>query len=163
MVNAPLIPISLNVTQLYFVLQNYGAFFDDYRAGVCGFVDIVGRNGDEIVTKDLAGHQWVYKNSLHGLDNQLYSQTSKFSAKWQLGYLPVNRSMTWYKVLKFCSILISSLKCLSISVKKKYAFQIFYRCTDVITFYDGRLLSKLHWERIPLFWICWVWVKVMRG
>ncbi|KAL8119871.1 hypothetical protein AgCh_017114 [Apium graveolens] len=78
-------------------LKNYGAFFDDYRAGVCGYVYIVGRNGDETITKDLSNNQWIYKDNLHGLDNQLYSQQSKFASQWQSGFLPINRSMTWYK------------------------------------------------------------------
>lgn len=81
------------------MIQNYGAFFDNYKTGVCGYVDIIGRKGDETITKDLSTNQWIYKDNLHGLDNQLYSKKSKFAAQWQLGYLPVNRSMTWYKVL----------------------------------------------------------------
>ena len=94
------IHILLITTATLFCQQNYGAFFDDYKAGVCGYVDIVARKGDITITKDLSSSQWTYKDNLHGLDNQLYSQNSKFAANWQLGYLPINRSMTWYKVLK---------------------------------------------------------------
>nr|XP_009616320.1 beta-galactosidase 15-like [Nicotiana tomentosiformis] len=78
-------------------LQNYGARFDLIQTGVPGPVEIVGRNGDERVVKDLSAHKWSYKVDLHGLENKLYAGNSRFESQWQSHDVPINRMMTWYK------------------------------------------------------------------
>ncbi|CAK9159233.1 unnamed protein product [Ilex paraguariensis] len=79
-------------------LQNYGPYFDVIETGLPGPVEIVGRNGDESVVKDLSAHKWSYKVGLNGLDDKLYSSAdSRFASQWQAKDLPTNRMMTWYK------------------------------------------------------------------
>lgn len=76
--------------------QNYGGGYDLQAAGILGPVVLVGQNGDETVIKDLSAHKWSYKVGLHGLTNKLFS--SEKATKWSSENLPVNTTMTWYKV-----------------------------------------------------------------
>ncbi|CAA7053682.1 unnamed protein product [Microthlaspi erraticum] len=76
-------------------LPNYGAFFENVPAGITGPVFIIGRNGDETITKDLSGHKWSYKTGLNGFENQLFSAQSP--STWSGESVPFNRTMTWYK------------------------------------------------------------------
>ncbi|XP_023529881.1 beta-galactosidase 15-like isoform X2 [Cucurbita pepo subsp. pepo] len=77
--------------------QNYGPFFDMVQSGIPGPVELIGRNGDETLIKDLSSHKWTYEIGLHGFENRLFSSDSRFAAKWQSENLPVNKMMTWYK------------------------------------------------------------------
>lgn len=76
--------------------QNYGAFFDLVKTGISGPVEIVGRKGDETITKDLSSHKWSYKVGMHGFARKLYDPKSP--AKWDKRNVPTNRKFTWYKV-----------------------------------------------------------------
>ncbi|KAL3532723.1 hypothetical protein ACH5RR_006244 [Cinchona calisaya] len=77
-------------------LQNYGAYFDVVGTGILGPVQIIGRNGDESITKDLSAHKWSYKVGLNGLGKKFFS-SSDSSSEWQSQNLPFNRMLTWYK------------------------------------------------------------------
>ncbi|KAK3034526.1 hypothetical protein RJ639_032515 [Escallonia herrerae] len=74
-------------------LQNYGSFFDVVQNGLPGPIEIIGRKGDESIIKDLSSHKWSYKVDLHGFENKVFMDSSK----WQAENLPTNRMMTWYK------------------------------------------------------------------
>ena len=67
------------------------------QSGIPGPVELIGRNGDETLIKDLSSHKWTYEIGLHGFENRLFSSDSRFAAKWQSENLPVNKMMTWYK------------------------------------------------------------------
>ncbi|KAJ4825001.1 Beta-galactosidase 15 [Turnera subulata] len=74
--------------------QNYGPKFDMIQSGISGPVELVARNGDETIAKDLSSHKWTYKVGLSGLANKVYNSES---LSWQEDDLPTNRMMTWYK------------------------------------------------------------------
>ncbi|WZZ60688.1 hypothetical protein YC2023_060795 [Brassica napus] len=76
-------------------LQNYGAFFESVPVGITGPIFIIGRNGDEIIVKDLSSHKWSYKTGLNGFENKLFKTESP--SKWSFESVPLNRTMTWYK------------------------------------------------------------------
>ncbi|CAJ2628195.1 unnamed protein product [Trifolium pratense] len=79
-------------------LQNYGKEFDKWQDGLVSPIEIIGKNGDETIIKDLSSHKWTYKVGLHGWENNFFSQDSLFaSSKWQSHHLPINRMFTWYK------------------------------------------------------------------
>nr|GMC52012.1 beta-galactosidase 15-like [Ipomoea batatas] len=79
-------------------LQNYGSFFDLAGTGLSGGpVEILGRKGDETISKDISSHKWSYKVGLHGEANKLFSNQSRFASQWQSDKLPINSRMTWYK------------------------------------------------------------------
>ncbi|CAH9077021.1 unnamed protein product [Cuscuta europaea] len=78
-------------------LQNYGSFFDMAEVGISGPVEIIGRKGDETITKDLSSHKWSYTIGLHGESLKLFSNGSRFASQWQSNNLPINTKMTWYK------------------------------------------------------------------
>ncbi|XP_009790181.1 beta-galactosidase 15-like [Nicotiana sylvestris] len=79
-------------------LQNYGAHFDTVQSGIPGPVEIIGKNGDESVIKDLSSHKWSYKVDLNGINNKLFSGNPKFeNGQWFSQDVPINRMMTWYK------------------------------------------------------------------
>lgn len=65
--------------------------------GLPGPVEIIGRNGDESIIKDLSAHTWSFKVGLDGLEKKFYNSPDSTSL-WQSQNLPVNRMMTWYKV-----------------------------------------------------------------
>lgn len=68
------------------------------QSGISGPVEIVGRKGDETIIKDLSSHKWSYKVGMHGMAMKLYDPESPY--KWEEGNVPLNRNLTWYKVLK---------------------------------------------------------------
>ncbi|CAH9137509.1 unnamed protein product [Cuscuta epithymum] len=78
-------------------LQNYGPFFDMAEVGISGPVEIIGRKGDETITKDLSSHKWSYTIGLRGESLKLFSNESRFASQWQSDNLPINTKMTWYK------------------------------------------------------------------
>ncbi|XP_016485853.1 beta-galactosidase 15-like [Nicotiana tabacum] len=79
-------------------LQNYGAHFDTVQSGIPGPVEIIGKNGDESVIKDLSSHKWSYKVDLNGINNKLFSGNPKFeNGQWFSQEVQINRMMTWYK------------------------------------------------------------------
>ncbi|KAG4932279.1 hypothetical protein JHK87_046281 [Glycine soja] len=80
-------------------LQNYGAFFDTWHAGLVGPIELVSVKGEETIIKNLSSHKWSYKIGLHGWDHKLFSDDSPFAAqsKWESQKLPTNRMLTWYK------------------------------------------------------------------
>ena len=67
--------------------------------GITGPISIIGRNSDETIVKDLSAHKWSYKTGLNGFENQLFRTESP--SKWSAESVPLNRSMTWYKVNKY--------------------------------------------------------------
>ncbi|XP_072961559.1 beta-galactosidase 6 [Typha angustifolia] len=73
-------------------LQNYGAFYDLWGAGVTGPVKLKGQNG----TLDLSSMQWTYQIGLNGEDLSLYDN-SVDSSGWTSGSLPTNQPLIWYK------------------------------------------------------------------
>ncbi|KAG8380475.1 hypothetical protein BUALT_Bualt06G0019200 [Buddleja alternifolia] len=79
-------------------LQNYGPKFDTISTGLPGPIEIIGRNGDESIIKDLSKHTWTYKVGLDGLDVQdkLFDD-NKFASQWRSEDLPINKMFTWYK------------------------------------------------------------------
>ncbi|KAL9165755.1 hypothetical protein ABFS82_06G191200 [Erythranthe guttata] len=77
--------------------QNYGARFEMTETGLPGPIQIIGKNGDETIIKDLSSHKWTYKVGLEGLDNKLFDVNTNYSSKWLSDNLPVNKMMTWYK------------------------------------------------------------------
>ncbi|KAG5101536.1 hypothetical protein JHK84_046505 [Glycine max] len=80
-------------------LQNYGAFFATWHAGLVGPIELVSVKGEETIIKNLSSHKWSYKIGLHGWDHKLFSDDSPFAAqsKWESEKLPTNRMLTWYK------------------------------------------------------------------
>nr|GMC54665.1 beta-galactosidase 15-like [Ipomoea batatas] len=69
--------------------QNYGAYFDLGGNGLYG-VEIVGKNGDETISKNLGSHKWSYKVGLHGEENKLFSsnKNSRSNSQWLSDNLP---------------------------------------------------------------------------
>ncbi|GER40416.1 beta-galactosidase [Striga asiatica] len=79
-------------------LQNYGPKFDLVQSGLRGPIEIIGKNGDETIIKDLTRHKWSYKVGLRGLDDELlYKNDDKSANEWRCENLPSNRKLTWYK------------------------------------------------------------------
>ncbi|KAJ7976028.1 Beta-galactosidase [Quillaja saponaria] len=76
-------------------LSNYGANFDQIETGIHGPVQLTGRAGNEVVTRDLSSNKWFYKIGLHGEQLQLYNTHHKW--KWYIHQLPTNRLFVWYK------------------------------------------------------------------
>ncbi|RDY09559.1 Beta-galactosidase 8 [Mucuna pruriens] len=74
-------------------LQNYGAFFDTWGAGITGPVILKGlKNGS---TLDLSSRQWTYQVGLKGEDLGLPSGSS---GQWNSqSTLPTNQPLIWYK------------------------------------------------------------------
>lgn len=68
------------------------------QAGLPGPVEIVGRKGDETIIKDLSENKWKYKIGLQGVESQFSNNQNKLDDQWQSQNLPINRSLTWYKV-----------------------------------------------------------------
>nr|XP_010910537.1 LOW QUALITY PROTEIN: beta-galactosidase 6-like [Elaeis guineensis] len=74
-------------------LQNYGAFFDLWGAGITGPVKLKGQDG----TKDLSSDEWTYQIGLKGEELALYDN-SKDSSQWvSQPTLPKGRPLIWYK------------------------------------------------------------------
>ncbi|KAL8057574.1 hypothetical protein ABFX02_04G192300 [Erythranthe guttata] len=74
-------------------LKNYGAFFDEAGAGICGPVQLKGLSNGS--TLDLSNEQWTYQVGLKGEQLELSSGSS---ALWlSEPTLPKNTPLTWYK------------------------------------------------------------------
>ncbi|KAF3327137.1 beta-galactosidase 6 isoform X1 [Carex littledalei] len=75
-------------------LQNYGAFFDLWGAGVTGPVTL-SANG---VTLDLSSYQWTYQIGLKGEDLSLFVNSDDSDSLWVSdSTLPMNEPLVWYK------------------------------------------------------------------
>ncbi|WOL04252.1 beta-galactosidase 6 [Canna indica] len=73
-------------------LQNYGAFFDLWGAGITGPVALKGQNS----TRDLSSGQWTYQIGLKGEDTGLYDNSGDSSVWLQQSALPKNQPLIWY-------------------------------------------------------------------
>ncbi|KAI4322247.1 hypothetical protein L6164_021958 [Bauhinia variegata] len=74
-------------------LQNYGAFFDTWGAGITGPVQLKGLKSGG--TLDLSSQQWTYQVGLNGEELGLSSGTSE---QWSSqSALPKKQPLTWYK------------------------------------------------------------------
>ncbi|XP_020973461.1 beta-galactosidase 8-like isoform X2 [Arachis ipaensis] len=84
---------TIDLLSLTVGLQNFGAFFDTWGAGITGPVTLKGlKNGSTI---DLSSQQWTYQVGLLGEDLGLSSGNA---GKWNSqSTLPKNQSLTWYK------------------------------------------------------------------
>ncbi|XP_022732714.1 beta-galactosidase 6 isoform X3 [Durio zibethinus] len=83
---------TIDLLSLTVGLQNYGAFFDLWGAGVTGPVKLNGlKNGSSI---DLTSQQWTYQVGLQGEDLGLPSGSS---SQWVSSTLPKNQPLIWYK------------------------------------------------------------------
>ncbi|MQL82322.1 hypothetical protein Taro_014801 [Colocasia esculenta] len=71
-------------------LQNYGAFFDEWSAGITGPVKLKGNSG----TIDLSSNMWTYQVGLKGEDLGLYKNSDVWSPS---STLPTNMPFVWYK------------------------------------------------------------------
>ncbi|XP_027342631.1 beta-galactosidase 8-like isoform X1 [Abrus precatorius] len=84
---------TIDLLSLTVGLQNYGAFFDTWGAGITGPVILKGlKNGN---TLDLASEKWTYQVGLKGEELGLSSGSS---GQWNSqSTLPKNQPLTWYK------------------------------------------------------------------
>ncbi|KAK7257723.1 hypothetical protein RIF29_31901 [Crotalaria pallida] len=84
---------AIDLLSLTVGLQNYGAFFDTWGAGITGPVILKGlKNGSTI---DLSSQKWTYQVGLKGEDLDLPSGNS---GQWNSqSTLPKNQPLTWYK------------------------------------------------------------------
>ncbi|MED6122028.1 Beta-galactosidase 8 [Stylosanthes scabra] len=84
---------TIDLLSLTVGLQNFGAFFDTWGAGITGPVTLKGlKNGTTI---DLSSQQWTYQVGLLGEDLGLPSGSA---GQWNSqSTLPKNQSLTWYK------------------------------------------------------------------
>ncbi|KAL2328638.1 hypothetical protein Fmac_022065 [Flemingia macrophylla] len=84
---------TIDLLSLTVGLQNYGAFFDTWGAGITGPVILKGlKNG---TTLDLSSLQWTYQVGLKGEDLGLSNGSS---GQWNSkSTLPINQPLTWYK------------------------------------------------------------------
>ncbi|KAI3949814.1 hypothetical protein MKW92_040004 [Papaver armeniacum] len=77
-------------------LQNYGPKYDSVDTGLAG-VQLIAKNNDELIIKDLSTKEWIYKVGLHGEDANLHSVESPSASKWLTEEIPSNKMLTWYK------------------------------------------------------------------
>ncbi|RDX70682.1 Beta-galactosidase 8 [Mucuna pruriens] len=84
---------TIDLLSLTVGLQNYGAFFDIWGAGITGPVILKGlKNGS---TLDLSSQQWTYQVGLKGED---LGPSSGSSGQWNSqSTLPTNQPLIWYK------------------------------------------------------------------
>ncbi|XP_020240225.1 beta-galactosidase 8 [Cajanus cajan] len=83
---------TIDLLSLTVGLQNYGAFFDTWGAGITGPVILKGStNGNTI---DLSSQKWTYQVGLKGEDLGLSSGSS---VQWSQSPFPKNQPLTWYK------------------------------------------------------------------
>ncbi|XP_061358778.1 beta-galactosidase 8-like [Gastrolobium bilobum] len=84
---------TIDLLSLTVGLQNYGAFFDTWGAGITGPVILKGlKNGSTI---DISSQQWTYQVGLKGEDLGLFNGSS---GQWNLqSALPKKQPLTWYK------------------------------------------------------------------
>ncbi|KAF8403035.1 hypothetical protein HHK36_011130 [Tetracentron sinense] len=84
---------TIDLLSLTVGLQNYGAFFDTWGAGITGPVKLKGFNNGTSV--DLSSYQWTYQIGLKGEELGLSGGSS---SKWiSLSTLPKNQPLIWYK------------------------------------------------------------------
>uniref|UniRef100_I1M4L8 Beta-galactosidase n=1 Tax=Glycine max TaxID=3847 RepID=I1M4L8_SOYBN len=88
---------TIDLLSLTVGLQNYGAFFDTWGAGITGPVILKGlANGN---TLDLSYQKWTYQVGLKGEDLGLSSGSS---GQWNSqSTFPKNQPLIWYKVIRF--------------------------------------------------------------
>ncbi|KAL7238420.1 hypothetical protein ACSBR2_004507 [Camellia fascicularis] len=92
-------------------LQNYGAFFDKWGAGVTGPVKLKGLNDRSTI--DLSSRQWTYQTGLKGEELGL---SGGGSSVWvSKPTLPKNQPLIWYKCNKVILLLGFFLSCLPYS------------------------------------------------
>ncbi|XVE70737.1 hypothetical protein DITRI_Ditri10aG0095000 [Diplodiscus trichospermus] len=77
--------------------KNYGPKFDLIGAGIISPVELVSKNGDNKIVKNLASNKWTYKVGLDGITNKFYDTDSPLTLKWASDSVPVYRNFTWYK------------------------------------------------------------------
>ncbi|KAK7262332.1 hypothetical protein RJT34_29900 [Clitoria ternatea] len=84
---------TIDLLSLTVGLQNYGAFFDTWGAGITGPVILKGlKNGS---TLDLSSQQWTYQV---GLQYEDLGPSSGSSGQWNSqSALPTKQPLTWYK------------------------------------------------------------------
>ncbi|XP_020214604.1 beta-galactosidase 8 [Cajanus cajan] len=84
---------TIDLLSLTVGLQNYGAFFDTWGAGITGPVILRGlKNGSTI---DLSSQEWTYQV---GLKHEDLGPSSGSSGQWNSkSTLPTNQPLTWYK------------------------------------------------------------------
>ncbi|KAH1224975.1 Beta-galactosidase 8 [Glycine max] len=84
---------TIDLLSLTVGLQNYGAFFDTWGAGITGPVILKClKNGSNV---DLSSKQWTYQV---GLKNEDLGLSSGCSGQWNSqSTLPTNQPLTWYK------------------------------------------------------------------
>ncbi|KAJ7563919.1 hypothetical protein O6H91_03G130300 [Diphasiastrum complanatum] len=75
-------------------LQNYGAYFETWGAGINGSVLLQGLPSG---TQDITKNQWVHQVGLQGEALSIYSTQGTQSVNWVSGSLPQNQPLTWYK------------------------------------------------------------------
>ncbi|XP_020214621.1 beta-galactosidase 8 isoform X1 [Cajanus cajan] len=84
---------TIDLLSLTVGLQNYGAFFDTWGAGITGPVILKSLKNGSIL--DLSSQQWTYQVGLKGEDLGLSSGSS---GQWNSqSTLPINQPLTWYK------------------------------------------------------------------
>ncbi|KAK7272131.1 hypothetical protein RJT34_28551 [Clitoria ternatea] len=82
---------TIDLLSLTVGLQNYGAFFDTWGAGITGPVILKdSKNGN---TLDLTSQKWTYQVGLKGEELGLSSGSSE---QWN-SQIPRNQPLTWYK------------------------------------------------------------------
>ncbi|CAJ1979329.1 unnamed protein product [Sphenostylis stenocarpa] len=84
---------TIDLLSLTVGLQNYGAFFDTWGAGITGPVILKGlKNGSSL---DLSSHMWTYQVGLKG---ENLGPSSGSSGQWNSqSTLPTNQPLIWYK------------------------------------------------------------------
>ncbi|GAB4833510.1 Beta-galactosidase 7 [Ancistrocladus abbreviatus] len=78
-------------------LQNYGGNFDTVPVGVLGPVQLIGKQNNNEVIKDLSNSAWLYKVGLNGEEKQLSIGGNYANSRWHTDNLPVGHRFTWYK------------------------------------------------------------------
>lgn len=80
-----------------FILQNYGAYFDNVPVGIQGVQIVNGSDGT--VTRDLSTNQWVYKVGLLGETTKLFDVSGLSDGhRWRTELLSTSEQFIWYKV-----------------------------------------------------------------
>ncbi|CAL9155385.1 unnamed protein product [Musa hybrid cultivar] len=74
-------------------LQNYGAFFDLWGAGITGPVMLKGQKS----TTDLSSNDWTYQIGLKGEELGIYEESGDSSIWISQSALPKNQPLVWYK------------------------------------------------------------------
>eukprot|EP00249_Psilotum_nudum_P004334 c17855_g1_i1 orf=2253-3881(+) len=76
-------------------LQNYGAFFDTWGAGIQSPLIVEGLKSG---SQDISSQAWAYQIGLKGEQLALHTESAEANVQWTSGTeIPRNRPMTWYK------------------------------------------------------------------